>query len=59
MLEIRDDGAGFDLQGVALGTGMRGMRERAAAIGATLEVESAPRRGTCVRLTLASSASPP
>lgn len=50
LLEIADDGAGFDMQTVALGTGIRGMEERAAAIGATLDIVTAPRRGTLVRL---------
>lgn len=52
-LQIIDDGCGFDMRTVALGTGIRGMQERAAAIGAALHIVAAPRRGTQVRLTLA------
>jgi signal transduction histidine kinase len=51
-LTVTDDGVGFD--GAALGTGRRtlgltSMRERAALLGGTCAVESAPNRGTTVR----------
>jgi PAS domain S-box-containing protein len=52
MLIISDDGAGFDLKAVrAAGNasatlGLRGMEERAQAIGGTLTIDSAPRLGT-------------
>ncbi len=52
LLEIVDDGAGFDVGSAVLGSGIRSMRERAAAIGATLDVSAAPGHGTRVRLTL-------
>jgi two-component system sensor histidine kinase UhpB len=52
VLEIADDGSGFDVRTVALGTGIRGMRERAAAIGANLDILTTPGAGTTVRLTL-------
>jgi PAS domain S-box-containing protein len=49
-LEVRDDGQGFDPHGSFPGhLGLRSMRERAAAIGGTVEVESAPGQGTLVR----------
>jgi signal transduction histidine kinase len=51
-LEVRDDGRGF-AAGEAQPSGhfgMTGMRERAAAIGGTLEVTSEPGAGTTVRL---------
>jgi ligand-binding sensor domain-containing protein/signal transduction histidine kinase len=61
-LEVRDDGRGFaagkELESV-LGRdgaghfGLTGMKERAAAIGGTLEVNSAPGAGTTVRLQAA------
>lgn len=47
-LIIRDDGVGFTSNGDLLGFGLRGMRNRAAAISATLEVRSEPTRGTSV-----------
>jgi two-component system nitrate/nitrite sensor histidine kinase NarX len=52
-VEVRDDGQGFDAD--APGTdethvGLRIMRERAARIGATVEVASVPGSGTCVVL---------
>jgi len=51
-LEVRDDGQGFAAdQAPAPGHfGLTGMRERAAAIGGTLEVTSEPGSGTAVRL---------
>lgn len=50
VLAVVDDGRGT---GVAReGAGMRGMRERALLIGATLDVTSPPQAGTTVRLTV-------
>ncbi len=48
-LEITDDGTGFDPSGSFPGhLGLRSMRERAARIGAALELESAIGRGTSI-----------
>lgn len=52
VLEITDDGRGFDPAEVRSGTGLKSMRERAARIGARLEFAPAPRGGTRVRVTL-------
>ncbi|RZU18200.1 sensor histidine kinase [Streptomyces sp. BK239] len=50
VLAVADDGRGT---GVAReGAGIRGMRERALLIGATLDVTSQPQAGTTVRLTV-------
>jgi signal transduction histidine kinase len=55
VLEIKDEGQGFDLLGLD-GTelhgrhGLRSMRARAEGIGARLDIVSAVGRGTCVRL---------
>ena len=50
-LEVRDDGAGFDTTTLPLvGLGLRGMRERMAVCGGTLEVESSA-AGTRVAAT--------
>ncbi|MFL6072151.1 MAG: sensor histidine kinase, partial [Mycobacteriales bacterium] len=50
-LEVADDGAGFDLAGTLRATrrlGLVSMRERAAALGGTLRIDTAPGRGTTV-----------
>jgi signal transduction histidine kinase len=48
-LRIADDGVGFSPSDVPAGqTGTGLMRERAAAIGASLTIDSAPGRGTVV-----------
>ncbi len=56
LLEIADDGRGFDPRerlAQSRRWGVRTMRERAAAIGARLEVQSAPGGGTSVRVRVA------
>jgi len=60
-LEVRDDGRGFSPQPAAKPGhyGLTGMRERAAAIGGTLEVSSEPGMGTTVRLRVAAHKSGP
>jgi two-component system CheB/CheR fusion protein len=53
VLVIEDDGVGFDPSEeprAAKGFGLLGMRERATLVGATLQVESAPGKGTSVFL---------
>jgi signal transduction histidine kinase len=53
-LEVRDDGRGFvagkEPDSPPGHYGLTGMRERARAVGGTLEVKSAPGAGTTVRL---------
>jgi signal transduction histidine kinase len=46
VLQVSDDGQGFELDGAGGGFGLEGMRERAADIGAELIVNSAPGSGT-------------
>ncbi len=50
ILVISDNGVGFDLKAVrgtaAATLGLRGMEERAQAVGGTWTIDSAPRRGT-------------
>jgi PAS domain S-box-containing protein len=53
-LSIKDDGRGFDAHSPNLyqfttHLGLRGMRERALALGGRLEIESGPSRGTEIR----------
>ncbi len=52
LLEIRDDGVGFDtLNAPPVGHyGLIGLRERARLVGGMLDVESSPGRGTTIRL---------
>lgn len=47
-LIVRDRGVGFRPETTALGDGLRNLRERAAALGARLDVDSAPGVGTAV-----------
>ncbi|MFZ5814657.1 MAG: histidine kinase [Bacillota bacterium] len=51
LLEVRDDGVGFDLTGKSHSQsfGMIGMHERVSALGGSLVVESAPGEGTTIR----------
>ena len=51
ILEVTDDGAGF-AAGAPEGLGFASMRGRAAAVGGTLTIRSAPGAGTTVRLAL-------
>ncbi|MFO0651283.1 MAG: sensor histidine kinase [Polyangiales bacterium] len=58
-LDVRDDGVGFTPGAPGVGAfGLRGMHERARALGGTLRVESAPGLGTRVLLTLPWEGSP-
>jgi two-component system sensor histidine kinase DegS len=56
VLEVRDDGRGFDVGAVAArgrrNFGLQFMRERAELIGGTFEVRSRPGAGTVVRLAI-------
>ena len=53
-IEIRDEGPGFEVDEIASAggehVGLLGMNERATLIGARLELDSAPGKGTTVRL---------
>jgi two-component system nitrate/nitrite sensor histidine kinase NarX len=54
-IEVRDDGRGFAAASAApddTHVGLRIMRERAAGIGAEVQVHSVPGQGTCVTLSL-------
>ncbi|KRB76472.1 histidine kinase [Nocardioides sp. Root190] len=66
VLDVRDDGRGFDLPapdrpvraGGTRGRGLAGIRERAAALGGRAEVESAPGEGTTVSVSFPLDESP-
>ena len=49
VLVIEDDGVGFRVDGGSVGNGLRNMRERAAGLGATLDVSSPAGKGTRLR----------
>jgi PAS domain S-box-containing protein len=54
-IEVADDGRGFDPAAApprSDGRGIQGMRERAALLGADLDIRSSPQTGTIVRLQL-------
>jgi signal transduction histidine kinase len=53
-LEVKDDGVGFVLDAVRDkgGLGLASMRERAEQLGGQLQVQSAPGKGTTVRIRL-------
>src|SRR5205823_6469833 len=50
-LTIRDDGCGI-ASGAAMGFGIPGMQERVQALGGEAVIDSAPDRGTCVRIVI-------
>ncbi|HYN69582.1 MAG TPA: sensor histidine kinase [Candidatus Eisenbacteria bacterium] len=60
MVEVRDDGRGFDPESVEVpgrrNFGLQFMRERAELIGARFEVRSRPDLGTAVRMAIPSGA---
>jgi signal transduction histidine kinase len=51
LVEVADDGVGFDVDARSDGFGLSGMRERVSLAGGTLSLESGP-RGTLVRARL-------
>lgn len=54
-LTVQDDGRGFDLQAVntTSGLGLRNIQERAANIHASLTIDTAPGKGTCIHVVVA------
>lgn len=61
LLIVEDDGAGFELasrETATEGFGLLGMRERAALVGATLEIESSSGKGTAVFVRMTTSPEP-
>jgi two-component system sensor histidine kinase UhpB len=57
-LLVRDDGIGFDLEAARTqavqgkGLGLLGMEERVRLLGGQLEIVTAPRKGTEIRVRL-------
>jgi signal transduction histidine kinase len=58
LVEVRDWGCGFEVEGVAARPergehlGLMGMRERASLLGGSVTIDSAPGSGTSVRIML-------
>lgn len=50
VLEIKDDGIGFDLNATKQGIGLQNIQERAKTINANLEIISEPNEGTIIKL---------
>ncbi len=55
MLEVRDDGPGFDVAAATAGHGYVNMSDRVGAIGGSVTIESEPGHGTrvCGRIPMA------
>jgi signal transduction histidine kinase len=51
---VSDDGVGYDARHTPMGSGLRNMADRLAALGGRLEVRSAPSRGTTITAQLPS-----
>lgn len=52
LLEIDDDGRGFDPDAARTGDGLLNVQNRAGALGGKASIESSPAQGTTVRVTL-------
>ncbi len=52
VVEVIDDGAGFDVRAPRVGRGLGNIRERTELLGAALDVESAVGGGTTVRIVV-------
>jgi len=52
LVELRDDGAGFEPDDAGAGQGLKNMRQRATAIGGAFSLESTPGRGTALEVVL-------
>lgn len=52
VVSVGDNGEGFDTTVPSLGLGIHNMRDRAQSLGGSVEVRSAPGRGTIVRLSV-------
>ena len=54
LLEVDDDGRGFDVDLTSWGMGLTNLRERVESLGGSLEIESVPGEGTTVRASFPS-----
>ena len=58
ILLVADNGSGFAFAEEGKGLGLSGMRERALLVGAKLEIDSRPGKGTTVRLEVPADSGP-
>ncbi|HYB18973.1 MAG TPA: histidine kinase [Streptosporangiaceae bacterium] len=56
---VSDDGTGYDARHIPMGSGLRNMADRLAALGGQLEIRSAPTHGTTITGHLPTVESPP
>ena len=52
VIEVADDGCGFDVRTTTRGAGLTNMEDRLDALGGTLQIESSPGVGTTLRATV-------
>ena len=52
VIELSDDGRGFNENNIVKGNGLNNMRNRAERINATLTIESWPEKGSSLKLVL-------
>ena len=52
LMRLTDNGRGFDSDSAADGNGLANIRKRAGMMGGAVELETAPRRGTTLRLSV-------
>ena len=52
LLDVADDGTGFDARAATDGYGLVGMRQRLSRVGGTLTVESSPGSGTILNASV-------
>jgi signal transduction histidine kinase len=54
VIEVDDDGRGFDVEVTRSGMGLQNLQERVGSLGGVFQIESTPGEGTTVRATLPS-----
>jgi signal transduction histidine kinase len=54
VIEVDDDGQGFDVELTTRGMGLQNLQERIASLGGAFEIQSTPGEGTTVRATFPS-----
>jgi signal transduction histidine kinase len=59
VVDVQDDGSGFDTDNPPAGFGLAAMRQRVDGLGGTLTIENAPGDGTTVAVTVPVNAQPP